>query len=146
MSYNYLSCDLESLRCGLSERVCNAIGTLITIALAVAGISCLVVGLVCFNSGGWVSNKTQCESIYITGILSSFVIGVVFVFGLLFYLVERCDRPPTARPVRRRLESNHEVSGASKRSRASPKLSGHSLRGPKLSAKKKNSPLQVLVV
>ena len=139
MSFYNSNCDLESLRCGLSERVCNTIGILITTALTVSGISCLVVGLVCFNTGGWVSNKAQCESIYITGILMSFIIGIIVVFSLFICLIEYCEKratPVTVRnPVRRRLESIDEENGR-----------GRKNSSPKLSAKKKNSPLQTLEV
>ena len=138
MSFYDLSCDLESLRCGLSERACNAIGTLVTTALVVSAVGCLVVGLVCSNSGGWVSNKAQCESIFITGILMMFLIGVIVCIGLMACLVEYCEkqeenkRVAVRNPVRRRLESIDEESGRG--------------RSPKLSAKKKNSPIQTLTV
>lgn len=144
MSYD--NWDLESIRCGLSERACNAIGTLVTTALVVSGVGCFIVGQVCFTSGGWVSNKTQCESIYISGILIMFVIGVMVVFGLFMCIIENCYKRAkpvvVANPVRRRSTSVDEESERG-RSKRSPKLSGVS---PKLSAKKKNSPLQVLVV
>ena len=143
MSYYDLTCDLESLRCGLSERACNAIGTLVTTALVVSGVGCFIVGQVCFTSGGWVSNKGQCESIYISGILIMFIIGIIVAMGLFMCVVDYCEKRAkpvvVANPVRRRSTSVDEESERG-RSKRSPGVS------PKLSAKKKNSPLQVLVV
>ena len=130
MWLNDLNCDLAP-KC--SERFCNTIGTIVTIALTVSGLGLLTTGLICTNTGKWVSDKGDCLNIYISGILMTFIISIIWLFGVLFWLLERCDKPATALAV-----PNPVIMVQIRRSKDSKD-------SPKLSAKKKNSPLQVLV-
>ena len=134
--FSDITCDLVPT---CSERFYNTIGTIVTIALTVSGLGLLTTGLICTNTGKWVSDKGDCLNIYISGILMTFIIGIVWLFLGLFWLAEHCDKPATAPAV-----SNPVIMVQARRSKDN-KDSKDSKDSPKLSAKKKNSPLQVLV-
>lgn len=82
----------------LDTRTIYAIEILLSIAFVSTSIALLIVGNLCFQGKGPPSNPTQCENIYISGILMSFICGCALVFGLLCYIADRCDAP-TATPI-----------------------------------------------
>ena len=118
----------------MSERFYNILGTLFTVALVSSSIGCLTTGIVCYNSGGWVSNKGDCINIYITGIIMSFISAIILLVGIILYIIEKCDECDECR----NLPDNHSVGVTN------PIPRQESLVGsPKLSPKRKHHPIQV---
>jgi hypothetical protein len=115
----------------------NTIGILISIALTGTGLGLLTTGLVYTNRGIWIIDKNECQNVYISGILMTFIIGTYWTFALLFCLVGLCEKPVVVTNPLNRRRSSDETTG---RSKSSPRLS------PRLSPKKKNSPIRVLIV
>ncbi len=144
MWLNDLICDLAP---PCSQQLCNTIGTIVTIALTVSGLGLLTTGLICTNTGKWVSDKGDCLNIYIAGILMTFIMSILWLFAVLFWLLEHCDKPATATATATVSNPVIMVQARRRDSRDSrdSKDSKDSKDSPKLSAKKKNSPLQVLV-
>jgi len=80
------------------NRVINAIGIVISAAFVCSGLGLLIAGLLCtYNIKATVSGN--CETIYVTGILMTFVIGTCIVFALLAYMVDRCEQVQPPPPV-----------------------------------------------
>ena len=91
----------------LESKTCYTIGTTLTVILTVVGYSLLISGGICTSTGQWITNKTDCQNVYITGILMACIMSVAWLFALLAYLVDRCDAPvvhqenPIVRPLRK---------------------------------------------
>jgi hypothetical protein len=73
----------------------NTIGILVSIAFVCVSFGLLISGAICTKSGNWISNPKDCESVYVSGLILSFMIGTVLMFCFLFWFVEKID-PPTA--------------------------------------------------
>jgi len=90
----------------LNTRIIYTIEILFSIAFVSTGLALLIIGSQCVQGKGPPSNPTQCENIYISGILILFICGIVLAFGLLFYIAERCEAPVPTQRVNRRHSQN----------------------------------------
>jgi hypothetical protein len=88
------------------ERISIVIGITISLAIVSGSLSMLIIGYRCYS--GYISlsdNNRGCENIYISGLIMTFLIGCVFMFYLLFKLVDCLDSVNVVQvknPVRRR--------------------------------------------
>jgi hypothetical protein len=90
----------------LETRTIYAIEILLSIAFVSTSIALLIVGNLCFQGKGPPSNPTQCENIYISGILMSFICGCALAFGALCYIADRCEARIPAPPLSNRRQTH----------------------------------------
>ena len=81
-----------------TDKILEAAGILLSVAFVCTSFGLLISGALCFygKSNSSVSPST-CESIYVSGLIMSFIVGVVILFNLLFCLINRLD--PVPEPV-----------------------------------------------
>lgn len=89
------------------NRVSLAIGITISLAIVSSSLGLLIVGYRCYYGYDSLSNNNKgCQDIYISGIIMTFIIGCLFVFYLLFRIVDCIDNPVVPKvknnPVRRK--------------------------------------------
>lgn len=88
------------------ERISIAIGITISLAIVLGSLIMLIVGYRCYYGyNSLVDNNKGCQDIYISGILMTFLLGCIFMFYLLFKLVDCIDGTNLVQvknPVRRR--------------------------------------------
>ena len=73
-----------------------------SVAFVCISFGLLISGGLCFyGKSNWTTNARTCEDVYVSGILMSFIVGVVLFFNLLFYLVSWLDDAPVREPVSR---------------------------------------------
>jgi len=79
-----------------NQGIIYAIEILVSIAFVFTSIALLIVGNLCTKNASPPQDPTQCQNIYISGIIMMFICGCLLVFGLLMYMVERCEQLPVA--------------------------------------------------
>ena len=87
-----------------TEKILEGVGIVLSVAFVGTSFGLLISGALCFYGKATLSvSPSTCESIYVSGLLMSFIVGVVILFNLLFCLVNRLDgfpeQEPAAKPV-----------------------------------------------
>lgn len=99
----------------LDSNTFHIVVTTLSVIITVIGYALLIAGGVCNSTGGWISDKYQCMNVYISGIFITFTTSVIWLFTLLFYLIDRCDAPvvenPIVRPVRKVKKKKNPLQG-----------------------------------
>ena len=86
----------------LDSNTFHIVVTTLSVIITVIGYALLIAGAVCNSTGRWISDKNDCINVYISGIFITFTTSVIWLFTLLFYLIDRCDAPvvENVNPVR----------------------------------------------
>lgn len=73
----------------------HIIEIIITILLVVLSVSLFVIGYTCYHNpeSQWVTNPQQCVSIYLSGIIISFITGLIIILEILYLILTYCDDP-----------------------------------------------------
>lgn len=73
----------------ISNMECDQIAFIVSIAIyVVLSLSLLIVGLVCNFTGEWVSNKGTCIGVYASGLILTFIFGMVCLWYLVAYIMD----------------------------------------------------------
>lgn len=81
---------------GTEEKV----AIIFAVAYTITSFSLLTAGLVCFNTGAWISDDDVCTSVYISGMFLTFLVGasiyMYFIKLLVDYFTSRAPAPAPA--------------------------------------------------
>jgi hypothetical protein len=129
-------------RCGYSQKFCDKIGLLFNIALTCTSIGLVTSGDICYKTGTLISDKNTCTNVFLSGIILMFITFIVWAITIISYMLDKCDDAVAkvnvvTNPVTRSRSNSAEMRTGN--SKNGPRM------GPKLSQKKKNNPIQVLV-
>ena len=72
------------------------IGIGISILFSSVAFGLLLVGCGCHYNRLWISDQGFCESVYISGMIMAFLVGVAAYFSVMFWFIEWCVGPVTA--------------------------------------------------
>lgn len=94
-----MTCDYSN-----NSRLVLAIEWALFVSITLTSLGLLISGHQCYYKGSVLPyNNANCENIYISGIILTFICGVIIAFTLLFWLVDKCDERDnsrlTTRPV-----------------------------------------------
>ena len=82
------------------DRILWGLSVFFSVAFVCISFSLLISGGLCFHGkSNWTTNARTCEDVYVSGILMSFIVGVVLFFNLLLCLVNWLEGVPASRPV-----------------------------------------------
>lgn len=83
-----------------TDKILEGVGIVLSVALVCTSFGLLITGGLCFYGKVTLSvSPSTCENIYVSGLLMSFIVGVIILFNLLFCLVNRLDPLPENEPV-----------------------------------------------
>lgn len=86
-----------SIACSLT----SAIGIIISLAFVIIGISFVIAGAICYNKPSSTSlSTTDCQGIYITGLVFVFILGMIMVYFIVDYILDKCFEIETPTKIR----------------------------------------------